>query len=111
MTYVAIGKKAARRMFNETFKKENNMVIEKIRELATRATSYDDIIGIRKYINSSIKRLDEMYDCRYSRLTYVFAELLANRIISENSLNLINKNKANDIRKIAEFLVTHGLNL
>lgn len=80
-------KEADRRIFDEAFKKENNIIIEKIREVAAKAASYDDIIDIRKYINSSIKILNQTHSYRYSRLSYMFAELLFDHIISENDLD------------------------
>lgn len=94
-------KKAARQIFDEAFERENGIIIEKIRELAFKATIYEDILAIRKYINSSIKRLNQIYDYRYSRLIYVFGVLLATGMISENELNSFSRDKADMIKSIA----------
>lgn len=94
-------KKVAKRIFDEAFKKENNIIIEKIKELAAKATSYSDIMDIRKYINGSIKRLNQTYNYSYSRLIYVFAELLFEHIISENDLDSFSNDKVDNIRPSA----------
>jgi len=94
-------KKAARKIFDEAFERENHLIIEKIRELASKAASYEDILAIRKYTNSSIKSLNQTYDYRYSRLIDVFAVLLATGMISENSLNSFSRDKADMIRSMA----------
>jgi len=96
-------KKVARKIFDEAFERENGIIIEKIRELASKANSYEDILAIRKYINSSIKSLNQTYDYRYSQLINVFGLLLATGMISENELNSFSRDKADMIKNIAGF--------
>ncbi|EQD43534.1 hypothetical protein B2A_09849 [mine drainage metagenome] len=97
-------KRNARRIFNKTLQMEYNLIIEKTRDLAVKATSQQDLWEIHSYLTNSLKEINRKYDYRYSRIIQLFGELLAEGKISERELDVFSTDKAEQIRNIANFM-------
>ncbi len=99
-----IEKKEARKIFNEALQKECDIMIERIRDFSSMATSLQDLVGINDYMTKSLAKIYRKYDYRYSQLINLFALLLAEERISESDLEVFSADKVERIISLANFI-------
>ncbi len=95
-------KKKARKIFDDALRREYDLVIKKVRELANTAASPPDIWEIHSYLQDTLKTMNRKYDYRYSQIIHVFGELLAEGLISESDLEGLSADKVEAIEKSAD---------
>jgi hypothetical protein len=95
-------KKIARRVFDAALAKECAALLAKVKDLAVKAQSADDVWAIHDYLAQQRKTIDAKYDYRYSQLVMVFGRLLRERLIEDRDLTGLREDKLSAIRYMAE---------
>ena len=95
-------KKKARKIFDDALRREYDLVIKKVRELANTAASPPDIWEIHSYLQDTLKTMNRKYDYRYSQIIHVFGELLAEGLIPGSDLEDLSADKVEAIEKSAD---------
>lgn len=99
-----IEKKEARRIFDEALQRECDIMIERIRDFAAMAISFQDLTGIKNYLTTSLDKIYRKYDYRYSQLINLFALMLAEGNISRSDLDVFSMDKMEQIVSMADFI-------
>jgi len=92
-------KKHARELFDLALEREYKVLIEEIN--TKKITSHDEVWELRDRLNQKAKEMDRKYDYRYSQLIFVFAELVREGYLSFEELNILGKEKSDEIKKMA----------
>ncbi len=92
-------KKHARELFDLALEREYKALIEEINSL--KVESRDEVWELRDRLNQKAKEMDRKYDYRYSQLIFVFAELAREGYLSFEELNILGKEKSDEIKKMA----------
>jgi len=77
--------------------------MKRLKRLATKAESPDDIWAIHDYLTEQRRTIDGKYDYRYSQLIVVFGRLLRESWIDDKDLEGLSEEKLNAIHRIASF--------
>lgn len=96
-------KEAARRAFEEAYRKECGAIAAKIKEMAAAASEPEDLWRIHDVLTERRRQTDEKYDYRYSVLLFVFARLLKEGWIMETDLQELADDKIEAIRYLAGY--------
>jgi hypothetical protein len=94
-------KAAARRAFDLALSRELEGVIREAKDRAARITEAPDLWDLERWLGERRRRIDGMFDYRYSVLPRVFAALLRAGQISEDALRGLAADKLDTIRHIA----------
>ncbi|MDQ1316065.1 MAG: hypothetical protein QG662_2174 [Pseudomonadota bacterium] len=94
-------KKVARRAFDGALKKEYAALMNRLKDLAEKAGTPEDIWAIHDFLTEQRKMIDRKYDYRYSQLVMVFGGLLGEGRITDKELEGLKEEKLDLIRKIA----------
>ena len=95
MTWTKAEKKHARELFDLALKREYKALIDELNGL--QITSRDEVWELRERLNRKAKEMDRKYDYRYSRLIYVFAQLLHEGYLTEKELSVLGEDKVKAI--------------
>ena len=94
-------KKIARQAFDAALSREYAVLIDKLKSLAAKAETAEDIWAIHDYLTEQRRVIDAKYDYRYSQLIFVFGWLLREKWIEEKDLEGLGEEKLQPIRHIA----------
>jgi hypothetical protein len=94
-------KAVARRAFETAYEKECGEIINKIQEMAKKASDPDEIWQLHDFLNTKRREIDDKYDFRYSMLILVFARLLKERWIDTQDLEGLREDKITKIKELA----------
>jgi Photoprotection regulator fluorescence recovery protein len=97
-----VEKKAARYAFDLAYKKPCEMIREKVRKKAEKASSPADLWKIHDYLSKERRRTDQLFDYRYSVLLQVFAVLLHQGLIHTDDLAGLSDDKLEKIERWAQ---------
>jgi len=100
--WTAAEKKIARRIFDTALQRELDATVAKVKELAAKAATPDDIWTLEEYISEHRREIDRKYDYRYSQLILVFARLLREKWISEEEFVGLDSEKIHAIKRILQ---------
>lgn len=67
---------------------------------ASAATIVSDMWEIEDYLRQQRRKIDQMFDYRYSQLTVVFAALIREGYLDERLLSGLSEDKQEEIRRI-----------
>lgn len=81
--WTAAEKAIARAAFEKAYERETRALLEEVRAKASSIAKLDEIWQLHDYLSARRHDIDGKYDYRYSRLVFVFAQLL-----QENWLHL-----------------------
>ncbi|MHB0985833.1 MAG: hypothetical protein ACYC05_09615 [Sulfuricella sp.] len=96
-------KKVARRAFDAALKNECAALMKRLKRLATKAETPDDIWVIHDFLTEQRRTIDGKYDYRYSQLIVVFGRLRREGWIDDKDLEGLSEEKLDAIRQIASF--------
>jgi len=95
-------KKIARRVFDAAAERELSLLISEFKSKAASATDTETLWNIRDWLNKRQSEIDSEFDYRYSRLIFVFANLIRARKININDLAGISEQKLAEILSLTE---------
>jgi hypothetical protein len=90
-------KKIARRVFDAALEREYSDIISRMKTLAAKADTPEALWAVHDFLCAQRRQIDEKYDYRYSRLIFVFAGMLREKLISEHELDGLAENKVQQI--------------
>jgi hypothetical protein len=94
-------KEAARRVFEEAYRRECGSIANKVKEMIAMASEPPDLWRIHDYLTKQRRGTDEKYDLRYSVLLFVFARLVKEGWIEEADLEGLREDKIKWIKQLA----------
>ena len=95
-------KKIARRVFEQALAVELAQTIAEFKARAAAIAEPDDVWPLEEFLQRRRREIDVKYDYRYSRLRFVFGQLLREGRISEEALAGMSEDKLAAIRRVAE---------
>ncbi|TGP20035.1 MULTISPECIES: hypothetical protein [unclassified Mesorhizobium] len=98
-------KKVARRAFDAALEVALGKVMAELKSKAGAVTTPADMWEIEDYLRQQRRKIDRMFDYRYSQLTVVFAVLIREGYLDENQLSGLAEDKRQEIRR---FLAWHA---
>ena len=97
------GEKAiARRAYEAARSREYAALTEKVRRRAKSIRDPEDIWALHDFLTRQRKAFDQKYNYRYSKLVFVFAELIAGGWLTEAELVGLDEEKRARIRRMLE---------
>ncbi|RRH97391.1 hypothetical protein EH240_20735 [Mesorhizobium tamadayense] len=103
--WTASEKKVARRAFDTALEAALGRTMAELKGKAGAATTPADMWEIEDYLRQQRRKIDQMFDYRYSQLTIVFAVLVREGYLDENLLSGLSEDKREEIRR---FLAWHA---
>jgi Photoprotection regulator fluorescence recovery protein len=97
-------KKAARRAFDEALGRNLSSIIAEAKRRMTKVADPSDLWELEAYLTESRKRVDRIYQYRYSDLLQVFSILMRDGWLKEGDLVGLEPDKIADIKTTAEAL-------
>ncbi|CCV05026.1 conserved hypothetical protein [Mesorhizobium metallidurans STM 2683] len=91
-------KKVARGAFDAALETVLDKTMAELKRKASAATIHSDMWDIEDYLRQQRRKLDEMFDYRYSQLPFVFARLIREGYLDENLLVGLSDDKWKEIR-------------
>ena len=101
LTWSPSEKIIARRPFDMALKKELEVVMRKVRQMAGEIQRPADLWTLEQYLSECRKEIDDKYDYRYSQLPLIFGRLIREGWLTENDLTGLGTGKMDYIRTIA----------
>jgi len=97
------GEKAvARRAYDAARSREYSALAEQVRRLAKNIADPGDIWELHDFLSRKRKGFDQKYNYRYSKLVFVFAELIAGGWLTEAELAGLDEDKLARIHFLLE---------
>lgn len=93
-------KRVARQAFDAALEAALAGVMAEFKAKAAAATTWSDMWAVEDYLRHSRRRIDELFDYRYSQLLWVFARLLAEGKLSGPQLAGLSDDKLEIIRSM-----------
>lgn len=93
-------KEVARRVYDTAIENELAEIMGELKTRASAVTTPDEMWEIEGYLASMRRKIQEKYDYRYSRLIFLFAQLLREERIRESDLTGLSEDKLAQIRHI-----------
>jgi Photoprotection regulator fluorescence recovery protein len=97
-------KKAARRAFDEALGRHLSSIMAEAKRRMTKVADPSDLWELEAYLTESRKRVDRIYQYRYSDLLRVFSILMRDGWLKEEDLVGLQPDKIADIKGTAEAL-------
>jgi hypothetical protein len=97
-------KQIARKAYELALDREFRSVIRRAKDMAGKIEQPTDLWDLEHYLTESRKRIDRIYDYRYSVLTDVFGRLVREGRLSEDELQGLREDKLESIRSYAKLL-------
>jgi hypothetical protein len=101
LTWSPAEKIIARRAFDLALKKELEVVMSKVRQMAGEIQRPADLWTLEQYLSECRKEIDDKYDYRYSQLPLIFGRLIREGWLTEEDLTGLGAGKMDYIRTIA----------
>ena len=99
-TWSPAEKAVARRAYDEALAAAKAGVMAEVKRQAAAAETMTEIWAIESYLQDARRRIDLMFDYRYSRLILVFADLIRQGYIDEHRLDGLTEDKREAVRRI-----------
>ena len=96
-------KKVAREAFDKAYERECDCLSGRIREIANKIQTPDDIWQLHDFLTEKRKEIDEKYDYRYSMLDLVFGRLIKDGWLDFEDLEGVNQDKIEQIKSLLRF--------
>lgn len=96
-------KKAARKAFDQAFEKQCASIKAEAEKMIVQAAAPSEIWRVHDYLSEHRRRVDAVYNYRYSRLLEVFGALLRDGWLSEVDLAGLQQDKIDRIKRWANF--------
>jgi photoprotection regulator FRP-like protein len=93
-------KKVARGAFDAALEAALGKALAELKRKANAATIPSDMWEIEDYLRQQRRKLDEMFDYRYSQLPFVFARLIREGYLDKNLLVGLSEDKWEEIRSL-----------
>jgi len=90
----------ARKLFDSAREREYRVLMDEINAL--HLSSPDEVWELKERLNEKAKEMDERYDYRYSRLIYVFAQLVHAGYLSLEELEVLKEDKVDCIKRFVK---------
>jgi hypothetical protein len=103
LTWSKREKQIARAAFDQALARESAALIELVRAKAQEIKDLDDVWRLEKLLGEQGRALERRYDYRYSRLLFVFADLILAGWLSLDELAGLDDNKLARIAASVEF--------
>ena len=103
--WTASEKKVARRAFDLALEVALGRVMAELKSKAGAVTTPAAMWDIEDYLRQQRRKIDQMFDYRYSQLTIVFASLIREGYLDENLLAGLSEDKREEISR---FLAWHA---
>lgn len=94
-------KKAARRLLDRAREREYRELMDEINAL--RVESPEDIWELRERLNEKAREMNERYNYHYSRLIYVFAQLVHLGYLRPEEIEELGEAKAKKIKVLLDW--------
>ncbi len=101
MTWSKTEKTVARKAFDEAYRKECEVLTEKVRTMAAQISEPQDLWRIQDLLEEQRRSTDDKYDYRYSVLIFVFARLIREGWLSADDLAGLAQEKLDEINHLA----------
>ncbi len=88
----------AKEAFNNAYQRECNNIIKEIKEYKLKKP--EDIWSLSKMLKEREKEINNIYDYRYSQLTFVFGILIKRGFLSIDELDGFSEDKVEQIKKV-----------
>ncbi|MDX8452246.1 hypothetical protein RFM98_05710 [Mesorhizobium sp. VK9D] len=98
-------KKVARRAFDTALEAALGETMTELKSKVSAVTTPDDMWEIENYLRQQRRKIDQMFDYRYSQLTVVFGVLVREGYLDESQLAGLSEDKREEIRR---FLSWHA---
>ncbi|MDX8438903.1 hypothetical protein [Mesorhizobium australafricanum] len=98
-------KKVARRAFDTALEVALGETMTELKSKVGAVTTPDDMWEIENYLRQQRRKIDQMFDYRYSQLTVVFGVLIREGYLDESQLVGLSEDKREEIRR---FLAWHA---
>lgn len=96
-------KKVARGAFDAALETALGKTMAEFKRKASAAATPSDMWEIEDYLRQQRRKLDEMFDYRYSQLPLVFAQLIREGYLDENLLAGLSEDKRKVIRTLLDW--------
>lgn len=96
-------KKIARKAFDQAFERQCASIKAEAEKMIANAAAPSDIWRVHDYLSKHRKRIDALYDYRYSVLLEVFGVLLRDGWLNEAELAGLQQDKIDRIKRWAKF--------
>ncbi len=100
-TWSKTEKTLARKAFDEAYRRECEVLAEKVRTMAAQISEPQDIWRIHDLLEEQRSSTDDKYDYRYSVLIFVFARLIREGWLSPDDLAGLGQEKLDAINHLA----------
>lgn len=88
----------AKEAFNNAYQRECNKIIKEIKEY--KLEKPEDIWSLSEMLKEREKEINNIYDYRYSQLTFVFGILIKRGFLSIDELDGFSDDKVEQIKKV-----------
>ena len=93
-------KKIARRGFDAAHDTALTAIMAEFKRRAASAATYDEMWGMEDYLRQQRRRIEDMFDYRYSQLLFVFGMLISVGYLDEAQLTGLSDDKLHEVRRI-----------
>ncbi len=100
-TWSKTEKSVARKAFDKAYRRECEVLAEKVRTMAAQISEPQDIWRIHDLLDEQRRCTDDKYDYRYSVLIFVFARLIREGWLSADDLAGLSQEKLDAINNLA----------
>lgn len=107
LKWSASEKKTARHAFDRALDTVLAKTMAEFKAKAAAAAVPDDMWDIEDYLKQQRRRIDDLFDYRYSELVWVFSRLVAEGHLEEAQLNGLSQEKRDYIREFVARLRTN----
>lgn len=101
MKWTSTEKKIARATFDLAYNREMEEIIKSLREKIHRLESNENVWQLENYLSNRRQIVDSKYDYRYSKLIFVFGQLLGEGFLKEEDIIQLSEDKLTAIKNIA----------
>jgi hypothetical protein len=103
VTWSKTEKAVARKAFDAAYQRECAAILARLKEMAAAALEPRDIWHIHDILTERRRDTDRKYDYRYSVLTRVLGQLLAEGWLEMSDIADLRKDKIEPIKRMADF--------
>ena len=97
-TWTAAEKKTARRAFDNAFARHCARITAEARRMLENVTAPSNVWQVEEYLSDHRRKVDAIYDYRYSRLLMVFSRLMRDGWLAEADLAGLDQEKIAKIK-------------
>ncbi|RWM01823.1 MAG: hypothetical protein EOR68_09565 [Mesorhizobium sp.] len=105
LKWSASEKKVARAAFDKALEVALGKTLAEFKKKASDAATFSDMWEIEDYLQQQRRKIDQLFDYRYSQLIVVFGTLIQEGYLDESQLSGLSDDKREEIR---HFLAWHA---